>query len=481
MKKLKVLFAAAEVAPFAKTGGLGEVVGTLPKALKAAGLDVRVILPKYSNIPQQYTEKMNFITSIKVPVGKGRQYCGLLKLEYEGLICYFIDNEFYFKRAGMYGYGDDAERFSFFCRAVLEALPELDFIPNIIHCHDWQTGLISVYLKSFYRSYLPNVRTVFTIHNLKYQGIFPYEVLHDVLGLNEEHFTIDGLEFYGAVNFMKGGFNYADVITTVSPNYAREIMTPEYGEGLHGLLQKRSENLHGILNGLDYNEYDPASDKNIYANYNMKRTAKKKINKSKLQRRLQLPAQKNVPLMAVVSRLVPQKGMYLIEQVWEEILAQEVQLVVLGTGEYYYEQFFKEMAHRYPEQVSVNIKFDGELAHKIYAGADMLIMPSLFEPCGLSQLIALRYGTIPIVRHTGGLVDTIQPFDELNGTGNGFCFTHFDGGKLLKAVKKALTVYQQKQKHAWRRLMKNAMKYDYSWDKSAEKYIQLYNQLGELA
>ena len=474
---MKILFASSEAAPFVKTGGLGEVVGSLFKALKKNGLDVRIILPKYDSIPVEYKKNTILKKKLTVPVGWRQQYCGVEKVKYKPI--YLLDNEYYFKRDNLYGYYDEAERYAFFCRAVLEALPYLEFTPDIIHCHDWHTGVISVFLKSHYQDneYYNNMRTVFTIHNLKYQGIFPREVLYDLLSLGDGYFNIDALEFFGNVNFMKGGIVFSDVITTVSPSYAEEIQTPYFGEGLDGILRVHKKKLHGILNGIDYKEYNPASDKHIWVKYNSNSIQKKAQNKLKLQQELNLLQSEDTPLIAVVSRLVEQKGIDLIQCVFNEIMDMDVQMVILGTGEARYEEFFRWMAQRYPEKLSINILFDNALAHKIYAAADLLLMPSRFEPCGISQMVALRYGCLPIVRETGGLKDTIIPYNEYTGEGNGFSFRNYNAHDMLYTIRRAVGFFSKKE--VWFKIVKNAMATDCSWDKPALEYMKLYEKLLE--
>ncbi|ABO49987.1 glycogen synthase (ADP-glucose) [Desulforamulus reducens MI-1] len=474
---MKVLFAASEGVPFVKTGGLADVIGSLPRHLKSQGFDVRVILPKYSDIPICFREQMLKLTDFMVPLGWRNLYCGIEKLKYDGIIFYFIDNEFYFKRQGLYGFEDDAERFAFFDRAILEVLPRIDFQPNIIHCHDWHTGMISTFLKSHYRNnpFYQDIRTVFTIHNLQYQGVFPRTILQNVLGLGNEYFGLDGLEFYGQVSFMKGGVNYSDILTTVSETYAEEIQLPQYGEQLDGLLRHQKRKLHGILNGIDIDIYNPDTDPHICVNFSRETVDKKHINKESLQKILCLPMRPDVPVFGMVSRLVSQKGLELIGSVLDDILALDVQLVVLGSGEKHYEDMFRSASRRYPDKVSVNIMFGNTLAHRIYAGSDIYLMPSAFEPCGLSQMIALRYGSIPIVRETGGLRDTIQPYNEYTGEGNGFSFTHFNAQDFLYTLKRTISFYRQR--NIWSIIVSNAMQCDFSWYKSAQKYQDLYKKL----
>ncbi len=475
---MTILLVAAEGVPFVKTGGLADVIGSLPQELKKLGLDVRVMLPKYGDIPEHFKIEMTHCCDFTVPLSWRQLYGGVQRLEYEGVPFYFIDNEYYFKRPGIYGFPDEGERFAFFCRAVLEALPHLDFSPRIIHCHDWHTGMISVFLKAFYGAdpAYQGIRTVFTIHNLEYQGLFPPEFLEDVLGLPERYFTWDGVEFNGQVSFIKGGINFADLLTTVSESYAQEIQYPFFGARLDGLLRQRKDVLQGILNGIDMKIYNPAEDPHICEPYNWKKPARKRLNKEELQRKLSLPVRKDVPLIGLVSRLASQKGLDLIAHIWEELLSLDVQLVVLGTGEPRYEELFRYVADKYPDKVSANLFFDNRLAHHIYAGSDLFLMPSLYEPCGLGQLIALRYGSLPVVRETGGLRDTVQPYNEHTGEGNGFTFTNYNAHDLLHVLKEAVSLYQQRT--TWSKLVKNAMKADFSWYKSAQKYQDLYRELG---
>ena len=408
---MKILYVAAEAVPFAKTGGLADVAGSLPKALKADGVDVRVIMPKFGKIPEAYRNAMEHVYDGELPVAWRKKYVGLDKYELDGVTYYFVDNEEYFNREGFYGYDDDAERFSFFSRAVLDLLQAMDFWPDVIHTNDWHAGLVNVFLKLDHMgdARYERIKTVYTIHNLKYQGVFPKDVMPDVLGLDWKYFNNGDLEFYDAVNFMKGGIIYADAITTVSKTYAKEIQYPYFGEHLDGLLRSREQDLSGIVNGIDYSVYNPRTDKYIFETYDEESLDRKLDNKIALQKSLGLPERRNVPLIAIVSRLVEPKGMDLVVRMMDEILQHEdIQLVVLGTGEKRYEDWFKGLAWRYPKKVSVNIYFSNELAQRIYAGADIFLMPSKYEPCGIGQLIALRYGTIPVVRQTGGLKDTVQ-------------------------------------------------------------------------
>ena len=475
---MKIVFAIAEADPFVKTGGLGEVGGSLPSALQRQGADVRVIMPKYSTIPEHFRKKLRHITHFYVPMAWRRQYCGLEELTYNGVHYYFIDNEYYFKRSNLYGEYDEAEQYAFFSRAVLESLVHLpEFNPDIIHCHDWHTALIPLMLKEFYDKEPLHyaIKTVFTIHNLQYQGVFPKEVLTEVIGLSEKFFTEETLEFHGAVNFMKAGLIYADWITTVSPTYAQEIQDPFYGENLEGVLQKRKDSLVGILNGIDYEVYNPYSDPYLWASHGASLQAKKD-NKNDLQRILGLPVQEDLPVMGMVSRLVDQKGLDLLCFVLEEILILDVQIVILGTGEQRYEEKLQAFANNYPEKFAFRKEFNNQFAHKIYAGIDILLMPSRFEPCGISQMIAMRYGAIPVVRETGGLKDTVTPYNELTGEGNGFSFPNYNAHELLFEVQRAVSLFYS-DKSAWAKLRNSAMKRDSSWDQSAYAYTKIYESL----
>ncbi|WP_020429876.1 glycogen synthase, partial [Paenibacillus riograndensis] len=392
---MKVLFAAAEAHPFVKTGGLADVIGALPKALKGVGVDVRVILPKYRGIPEKFVSQMEHVAALSVPVGWRNQYCGIERIIYDGIPVYFIDNEYYFGRDGIYGYMDDGERFSFFNRAVLECLETLDFQPDVLHCHDWHAAVIPMLLQAHYRHnpFYAEIRTVFTIHNLLYQGVFPYSVLGELLGLDDSYFL--GVEYYGNVNFMKAGIVYSDHITTVSPTYSEEIRTAYYGYGLDGLLSSRADSLSGIVNGIDTKIYNPASDPQIYTRYRTN-LAKKAENKIALQQELGLPVAPYIPLIAMVTRLVDSKGLDLLTRVLDELLYyDDIQFVLLGTGDEVYERWFREAQWRYPTKLSSQILFSDALSRKIYAASDLFLMPSKFEPCGIGQLLALRYGSIP--------------------------------------------------------------------------------------
>jgi len=475
---MKLVFVTAEADPFIKTGGLGEVMGSLPAFLKKQGVDVRVIMPKYSIIAEHFQRELTHLAHFDVQVAWRKQYCGLDTMVYQGVHYYFIDNEYYFSRARIYGEYDDAERFAFFSRAALESLIHIpEFKPDILHCHDWHTALIPLLLKEFYsrEPLYYQLKTLFTIHNLKYQGIFSKEVLSDIVGLGKEYFTENTLEFHGAVNFMKAALLYADRIMTVSPTYAEEIKNPYYGENLDGLLRKRSDVLLGILNGIDYDLYNPMKDPYLvmpYSNFPLAKEA----NKKHLQSIFGLPVQGDRAVLGMVSRLVDQKGVDLLAHVMEEILELDVQIVILGTGEHRYEEMFRYFASKYPEKLAVKFEFSDKLAHAIYGGADMLLMPSRFEPCGISQMIAMHYGTLPIVRETGGLKDTVIPYNVATGVGNGFSFTNYNAHELLFAVQRAVKVYQE-EKPVWEKMCQNAMQSDFSWDRSAKAYIEIYESL----
>lgn len=471
---MKVLFAASEAHPFIKTGGLGDVMGALPKSLINLDIDARVVIPKYKNIKDELKQKLQFIKWFTVSVGWRNQYCGVFQYDHDGVIYYFIDNEYYFNRDGLYGYFDDGERFAFFNRAVLELIKEIDWQPDLINCNDWQTGMIPVLLNLEYKKdlFYSKIRTIFSIHNLLFKGSFSPNILPELFGYDYMPLANGSVELDGAVSFLKGGLNYCDQITTVSNTYAEEIKTPQYGEGLDGLLRCRSCYLMGIVNGIDYEEFNPQEDKFIFKNFDLETIEDKVKNKLALQKELGLPQKENTPMIGLISRLTHQKGCDLIVNIIDRLLQRDIQLVILGTGDYWYEETFKNLQYRYPDKVSANIKFDNTLAHKIYAATDMFLMPSLFEPCGLGQLIALRYGSIPIVRETGGLKDTITPYNKYNGKGNGFGFKNFNSNELMQIVEYALTIYNDEK--AWNNIIRQAMNSDNSWGKSAMQYKLLY-------
>lgn len=474
---LKVLFAASEGTPFSKTGGLADVIGSLPKEISRNGADVRVVMPLYGTIPEKLKEKMKFIKCKYINVGWRSQYCGIFECSIDKVIYYFVDNEYYFKRDSIYGHYDEAERYAYFCRAVLDMLPEVNFSPDVIHCHDWQTGMVPVLLETQYRQYdfYKDIKTLFTIHNIMYQGIFPHPLLYDLFGLGDEYFTPDKLEFKGCINYMKGGLVYSNLLSTVSPTYKEEVQDPYFGHDLYGILRARSHEFTGILNGIDYNEFNPETDNLIPYNYDMKNLEGKAMDKLELQRTAGLEISSEMPVIAIVSRLTYQKGLDLVDCVIHEIMASDVQMVVLGTGEGRYERLFRNASEQYKGRVSANITFDNDLAHKIYAGADLFLMPSQFEPCGLGQIIALKYGTVPIVREIGGLKDTVKPYNEFTNEGNGFSFTNYNAHDMLYTIRRAVGFY--KDKDIWNTIVKNAMGCDFSWSVSALRYMELYYSL----
>ena len=473
---MKILYVASEAVPFVKTGGLADVAFSLPKALKKQGIDIRVIIPKYKNISEELVEQMIYKKNIQVFIGDSFKYCGIFYMEYEEVPFYFIDNEHYFKRDAIYGYNDDGERYSYFCKAVLEVIKNIDFIPDIIHCNDWHTGMIMPLLQEHYQkdALYNKIKRIFTIHNLHYQGVFPMKMLESVLHLGKEHFHPEGLEFYGNINFMKAGINYSDAITTVSKTYSHEIQYSYYGEDLDGLLRYHKDKLYGITNGIDYDIYNPQKDKKIFKNYTRSLKAKQE-NKWKLQSLINLPQNREIPLMSMVTRLVSMKGLDLVLNILEDLLHEDIQIIIIGTGEAQYEKKLKELSQRYPDKLSVHIMFDEAFAHKTYAASDLFLMPSKFEPCGLGQLIALRYGAIPIVRETGGLKDTIHPYNKETGEGNGFSFTNYNAHDMLYVIRHALNTYQDKP--IWKQLVRNAFKSKNSWDQSAKEYKKLYVDL----
>ena len=469
---MKVLYAASEALPFIASGGLGDVAGSLPHALRKRLIGCRVVLPMYDTIKQELKDTMKFITHISVPVAWRRQYCGIFEAKHNGVIYYLIDNQYYFKRDTIYGHYDDAERFAFFSRAVLEIIPYIDFKPDIIHCNDWQTALTPVYYSAMYANSpgYENIKTIFTIHNIQYQGVYGKELLEDVLGIPADKASL--LEYDGCINFMKGAIECADKVTTVSPSYADEILDPWYSHGLDSILNERRYKLSGILNGIDTVGYDPATDKCIKANFSAADVSGKKTDKEELQKEMGLPVKAGVPVIGMVTRLVSHKGLDLVKGILDELLAtSEMQLVVLGSGDYEYESYFRWIADKYPDKVGLRIGFVPELARKIYAGADMFLMPSKSEPCGLSQMVALRYGTVPIVRETGGLRDSIT--DCGDGKGNGFTFKSYNAHDMLDAIRRALTLYYNGD---WNELVLRALNCDFSWGRSANAYIRLYKE-----
>lgn len=476
---MKILFTSSECVPFVKTGGLADVVGALGPVLARMGHDVRVMLPMYTSIDSKWQQQMEFQLNFDVQLGWRRQYCGINMLKKDGVTYYFIDNKYYFGRPYIYGLGgDEYERYGFFCRACLNALPLLDFKPDIIHAHDWQSGMIPALHKIQY-AHLPfyaNMKSIFTIHNLQYQGIFGIKEVQDVLGLGDTLFTSDKLECFGCANFMKAGLVYSDVITTVSPSYAEEITTAYYGERLDGLIRARHENLYGVLNGIDVDEYNPETDPMIANNYTKETLEVKVDNKLALQRELGLEVNPDIPLIAMVGRLSNQKGLDLVDCVLGDIMNENVQLVVLGQGEARYTNLFSWAEQQYPGKMAARFAMDHALAHKLYASADFFLMPSLFEPCGLSQLISLRYGTIPIVRETGGLRDTVLSYNKYNQEGNGFTFLNYNAHDMLNVIRRALAYYRD-QKDVIKTLRLRGMSGDYSWGHSAGEYVKIYEKM----
>lgn len=475
---MRVLFVASEASPFIKTGGLGDVAGALPKALAKKNVDIRVVIPKYKELNWEVKDKLRFKKWFNVYVGYRESFCGVWECFYNGVTYYVLDNERYFKRDGIYGFYDDAERFAFFDRAVLDMLRQIDWQPDLIHCNDWQTGMLPVLLKFQYKKndwFYWKMKTVYSIHNIAFQGIFDPIILPELFGFSMELYDNTCLQFDAGVSFMKGGLYYSDIITTVSNTYAGEIQTQEYGHRLDAVLRDRSYALRGIVNGIDYDEFNPKTDRYIYKNYDLNSIKNKAANKTALQRDLGLAVDENIPMIAMVTRLTSQKGIDLLVNIADRLLQQNVQLVVLGTGDKNFEDHFKWLDYAYGNKVSANIRFDNALSHKIYAASDLFLMPSRFEPCGLGQLIALRYGSIPIVRETGGLKDTVTAYNEYTGEGNGFSFRNYNADEFYNIIQYALWIYRNK--NHWNTLINHAMTSDNSWEKSAQKYYDLYREL----
>ncbi|MCX8130017.1 MAG: glycogen synthase GlgA [Clostridia bacterium] len=477
--KLKILFVSAEVAPFAKTGGLADVAGSLPQALAAMGNDVRVAMPRYKSIDC----KMSYVTDFPVQVDYKKETCIVRETEVvfednngKKLVpVYFIDNYHYYDRDGIYCHYDDGERFAFLCNAVMEMLPRINFQPDIIHCNDWHAGPVCMILNEKYKnhSFYKNIKTVYTIHNLEYQGNFPKDV-YKLFNMKEDVFVPEKVEFYGMFSFMKAGLVYADKINTVSAMYASEIQTSEYGEKLEGLLQSRADDLCGIVNGISYDYFNPSKDPRIAKNYSEENIEDKKENKYALQKELGLPV-KDVPVMGLISRLAGQKGLNLVLDVIDDILALDVQFVLLGEGDPYYENAFKDIMKKYPDKVGVRIEFNASLAQRIYAASDIFLMPSKFEPCGLGQIISFRYGTIPVVRAVGGLAETVLDYDADKEIGNGFSFAEFTSEKFFSTLKRCLNLYSERPLE-WQQLVKRALTSDFSWKKPSVKYMEIYRQ-----
>lgn len=477
----KILMVSSEAVPFIKTGGLADVVGSLPRYVNKEEYDVRIILPKYACMDQHFLPDLQFVCHFYVNLNWRKQYAGIFKTEYKGVTYYFVDNEFYFAGNNPYNnIHEDIEKFAFFSKAVLMALPYIDFFPDVIHCNDWQTGLVPVLLKTDFcqdSSYVC-IKTLFSIHNMKFQGRWHVRGVMDITGLPASIFTSDKLESYGEANYLKGGCVYADAISTVSPSYASDITTPEGGEGLDGLLSARRDSLYGIVNGIDYDDFNPMTDEAIFKHFSIDNVMEgKKANKRALQQSMGLPEKEGAFLIGMVSRLTEQKGFDLVAYVMGEMLnTMDVQFVILGTGEYRFEEMFHYFQGKYPEKISSYIGYSEKMAHQIYASCDALLMPSLFEPCGLSQMMSMRYGTLPIVRETGGLKDTVEPYNEYENKGTGFSFAAYNAHDMMHVIQYANHVFSNR-KDQWEGIVKRAMKKDFSWDASARKYEELYDKL----
>ncbi|MBR2932858.1 MAG: glycogen synthase GlgA [Clostridia bacterium] len=475
-RKPSILFVASEGTPFIKTGGLADVIGSLPLSLAERGnYDIRVIMPLYAGMEDGYKNHLTYVGNFNVPVGWRNQYCGLFYYKRKNVTFYFIDNEYYFKRDNLYGYFDDGERFAFFSRAVLESLIQLDYYPTVLHCHDWQSALSVIYLKTIYanRWGFDKIRAVFTIHNIEYQGKYSPDLICELFGLPAE--TLPLIEYSGAINLMKGAMQLSDYVTTVSRTYAEEIKTPQYASGLEYAVNDCANKLVGILNGIDDKVFDPETDKALFKNYSANDFSGKKICKQELQKMLSLPVRDDVPVIAMITRLVSHKGLDLVKYVFEELLKEDVQVIILGKGDVYYENYFAHMSDLYRGKVRAIIAYNKDLSSKIYSGADLFLMPSKSEPCGLSQMIACRYGTVPIVRTTGGLNDTITPYNVARYGGNGFCFNAYNADEMLYVIKDAIFTYGNKP--VFDGIKERAAKTDFSWLQSAGEYEKLYNLL----
>ena len=477
---MKILMVGSEVMPYAATGGLGDVLGSLPQACKKQwgdDLDIRLVMPLYQAVGDQYRSKLEYITNFSVKLGWRNLYCGIFKYENDGVTIYFIDNEYYFKRPELYGSYDDGERFAFFSSAVLQMLPVLNFYPDILHAHDWQSALSVVYLKTIYRHapFYENIKAIFTIHNIAYQGKYGFEILGDVFGLDSKYQSI--VAYDNCINLMKGAIVCADKVTTVSPTYAEEICDPAYAEGLEHILSENKYKLSGILNGIDYSYYNPSKDKTLYATYSFRSLSKKTLNKIGFQKEFGLPEREDVPMLAIISRLASHKGLDLVSEIMEQVICDhDIQFVVLGKGEQRFEDYFNYLQWKYPDKVKALLAYDRNLSKKIYSASDIFIMPSLSEPCGLAQMIASRYGAVPVTRETGGLYDSIKGYYEDKGKiyGNGFTFANYFSYELKDRIEAALYLYQDREK--WQKLQRKIMRTDFSWDSSAKKYIDLYKE-----
>ncbi|MFW6000824.1 MAG: glycogen synthase GlgA [Halanaerobium sp.] len=476
-KKLRILFVASEADPFIKTGGLADVAGSLPQALREEGHDVRLVIPEYRQVPEKYKERMESVCHFRTNLAWRDRYLGVNKLEEDGVPVYFIDNKYYFDRDSLYENEDKHEQFAFFSQAVLDMLPIIDFQPDVIHANDWQTGPLPVLFADRYRqqSFYKDIKTVFTIHNIRYQGQFGGEAAGDVLGLAPHHWESGNIRHNGLLNYMKSGIMYADKVTTVSESYAQEIQTSYFGEGLDYALRMRGDDLSGIINGISYDKFNPETDKNLAVRYSKGEIDKKIANKVHIQQKLGLEVNGDKPLIGFISRLVEQKGIDLVQAVFDEIMNTGAQFLILGTGFREYEEFLKAKQEEYPDNLSVNIMYDSQLADQIYAGSDMFLMPSRYEPCGLSQLISFRYGTIPIVRETGGLNDTVIAYNEETGEGTGFSFSNYNAHDMLSTIERAVSFYDKKG--IWNKLVSRVMDLDYSWHNSAQKYAELYAEV----
>ena len=476
-KPAKILFVSSEAAPFITTGGLGEVIGALPKNLYRAepNIDVRIVIPLYEEIISKFGERMEFFGKIYVDLGWRHQYCGIFTAKEGNVIYYFIDNEYYFKRADCYGHFDDGERFAFFGKAVLDILEVIDFIPDIIHAHDWQSAAVPVYLRTTYsaKEEFKHIKTIFTVHNIEYQGKYNMSILYDIFDIPFEYKHV--LEFDGGINLMKGAMICSDIISTVSPTYAKEIHDFRYAHGLDPIINMQTEKIRGILNGIDTESFDPASDNKIFVNYDSSNTNGKLENKLQLQTVMNLQNNDLIPIVAIITRLVRHKGIDLIVGAMNEIVELPLQFVLLGKGDREYELLFDSFRERFPDKIGVNIGYDTDLSRRVYAGADMILMPSKFEPCGITQMIASRYGAVPIVRETGGLKDSIVPYETDGGKGNGFVFADYVSDSITEVLNRACELYNDKEK--WEELVKRVMEWDFSWGQSAKEYIKMYSGL----
>ena len=475
---MKILFAASEAVPFCKTGGLADVAGSLPQALAKAGNEVEVILPLYQRVADKWKDQMEFICHIEVPLGWRRVYCGLFSLERDGVVWYFVDNEYYFKRDALYGHYDDGERYGFFSRAVVSLLPALSFMPEVIHCNDWQTALVPVYLKDECVRWqeIRGIKTVFTIHNIEYQGRYGKETLEDLFGLAPGWFADGTIAMDGDVNLLKGALMTCDAITAVSPTYAQELRYAFFAHGMESVIQRNAGKVHGVLNGLDMERYDPSKGIGLQNKFSLKDMSGKAANKACLQKELELKEAPDVPVIGIVSRLVAHKGLDLIRTVFDQIMDLNCQFVVLGSGDWNYEQFFQQKRDQYPGRMGLYIGYNEALANAIYAGSDLLLMPSKSEPCGLAQMIAMRYGTVPIVRETGGLKDTVHPYEAWCGAGNGFTFADYNSSDMLYVIRQAVALYFDKPAE-FNNLRRAGMTEDFSWDRSAAAYTDIYKKI----